>query len=62
MTYDELAILNTKLDTIQDHLIAQDNLIKVTMEHIEEYLVWVDNEIERLSKPVNIQDVYERGL
>lgn len=58
MNTEELTVINDKLDTLQDHLIAQDNLIKETLEHVESYLVWIGNEIEKLNQPVvNIEDI-----
>lgn len=48
MTYKELAVLNVKLDKLQDHLIEQDNLIKNTLELVEEYLISVGEIITKL--------------
>lgn len=48
MTYKELAVLNVKLDKLQDHLIEQDNLIKKTLELVEEYLISVGEMITKL--------------
>lgn len=48
MTYKEAAVINVKLDKLQDHLIAQDNLIKETLELVEQYLISVGEMITKL--------------